>query len=83
MELLQSSHSLFPMQEREATLRGRATRLLTLDAYFLLDDDEEDREEHGGVSDGEGGKGRGAAISLASLQGHSALCSPSVPLGIP
>ena len=53
VELLQSLRSLFPMQEREVTLRGRATRLLALDAYFLLDDDDDDREEHGGVSDEE------------------------------
>ena len=43
-------------------MRGRATRLLALDTYFLLDndDDEGDGEDHSGVSDdGVEGEGRG------------------------
>ena len=42
-------------------MRGRATRLLALDTYFLLDndDDEGDGEDHSGVSDdGVEGEGR-------------------------
>ena len=50
-------HSLLcsHVKEKEAAWRGRATRLLALDTYFLLDTDE-DEDEQDGVNDGEGEK---------------------------
>jgi YLP motif-containing protein 1 len=32
------------LKEKESSLRGRATRLLSLDSYFLIDDDDSDEE---------------------------------------
>lgn len=54
-------------------MRGRATRLLALDTYFMLDDeDDEDGEKLSGVSDGEdkggGERGEGAVFSLPCCQ---------------
>ena len=63
-------------------MRGRATRLLALDTYFLLDndDDEGDGEDHSGVSDDEGDGEDHSGVSDDGVDGedHSGVSDDGV-----